>query len=121
MEKKVPIKTDSKKFYRQYLELMNPFVKLRGKELDVLAQLLYYNNKLKSIDEKHRWVVIFDYDNKQAIREELGLSEASLNNNLSALRKKGMIKNNKVIKGLLIYPNKNSKLTFNFIINESKA
>ena len=114
MEKNIPIKTTEDKFYRQYLELINPLLKLRGKELDVLAQLLLYNNSLKDIPEEHRWKIIFDYDTKTKIRTELDLSDASMNNNLSALRKKGIIENNKVLKNFLVYPNGAVKITFNF-------
>lgn len=118
MEKSIPIKTTSKSFYRQYLELLNPLIKLRGKELDVLAALLKYNNKLKDIPAEHRWKIIFEYETKTEIRTELGLSEASMNNNLSALRKKSIIKNNKVVKSLLINPGKECKVSFKFSINE---
>jgi len=118
MEKNIPISTTSELFYRQYLELINPLLKLRGKELDVLAQLLFNNNQLKEIPEEHRWKIIFDYDTKTKIRTALGLSDASMNNNLSALRKKGVIKNNEVVKNFLVYPDKSVKITFNFQINE---
>jgi hypothetical protein len=118
MEKSIPIKTSSRTFYRQYLELLNPLIRLRGKELDVLAALLKYNNKLKDIPEEHRWKIIFEYETKTEIRTELKLSEASMNNNLSALRKKNIIKNNRVVKNLLIYPGKECKISFKFSINE---
>ena len=121
MEKNISINTDSSKFYRQYLELLNPLIKLRGKELDVLAQLLFHNNKLKDIPEPHRWKIIFDYDTKVEIRTALELSDASMNNNLTSLRKKGIIKNNKVIKNLLIYPNKKSRIIFNFNIADESG
>ncbi|MAH44671.1 hypothetical protein CMI37_02530 [Candidatus Pacearchaeota archaeon] len=116
MDKSVPIKTTKGKFFRQYLELLNPLLRLRGKELDVLAEILYYNHKLEKIPEKHRWKLIFDYDTKTEICQKLQLSDASLNNNLSALRKKGIIKKNKVTNGFLIYPNNYCKLTFSFNI-----
>ena len=121
MEKSIPIKTSSSMFYRQYLELLNPLIKLRGKELDVLAALLKYNNKLKDIPEEHRWKIIFEYDTKTDIRTELGLSEARMNNNLSALRKKSIIKSNRVIKSLLIYPEKECKISFKFLVDESNT
>jgi DNA-binding MarR family transcriptional regulator len=118
MEKNIPIKTTEAKFYRQYLELINPLLKLRGKELDVLAALLLYNNDLKNIPEEHRWKIIFDYDTKTKIRTELDLSDASMNNNLSALRKKGIIENNQVLKNFLVYPNGAVRITFNFNLKD---
>jgi len=120
MEKKIiplpPIGVS--KFFRQYLELLNPIIQLRGKELDVLAELLYYNHTLKAIPEEHRWKLIFDYDTKLKIRNKLKLSEASMNNNLSALRKKNIIQENRIGKAYLIEPGKSFLLGFNFVIDE---
>lgn len=121
MDKSVPIKTTKGKFFRQYLELLNPLLRLRGKELDVLAEILYHNHKLKKIPEKHRWKLIFDYDTKAEICTKLHLSDASLNNNLSALRKKGIIKKNKVQNSFLIHPNNYCKLTFSFNITSENG
>lgn len=121
MEKSVPIKTTENKFFRQYLELLNPLLRLRGKELDVLAEILYHNHKLDKVPEQHRWKIIFDHDTKTEIRTKLDLSDASLNNNLSALRKKGIIRKNKVAKSFLVYPSNYCKLTFSFNIDKENG
>lgn len=118
MEKVMTFSTTKKKFFRQYLELLNPIVKLRPKELDVLAELLHYNNELSNIDEKNRWKVIFDYDNKKEMATSLDISVASFGNNLSYLRQKGIIVDNKVVKNLLVYPEDSFNLKFNFNISE---
>lgn len=120
MEKKIPLPSTSDKVYRQYVELINPVLKLRGKEIEVLAELLKYNNELKNIKEKNRWKLIMDYDNKSEICDTLDISEGSLANNLSSLRKKGWIVDNKVIPGLCIYPNGSFKLEFDFKIVDDK-
>ena len=117
MLKKIPIKCTNKNFYRYYVELLNPIIKLRKKELDVLAQLLYYDNKYKELEEKIRYKIIFDQDTKLEIREALNLSEASLNNNLSELRKKKIIKDNQITKGYRVYPGEDNQLIFNFVIH----
>lgn len=114
MEKNIPIGTTENRFFRQYLELINPILKLRGKELDVLAELMYYNNKMKDISEEHRWKLIFDYDTKAKIKNKLSLSDASLNNNLSALRKKHIIVENRIKKAFLVYPDNKFLLKFQF-------
>jgi len=114
MEKNIPIATTENKFFRQYLELINPILRLRGKELDVLAELLYYNYKFKDIAKEHRWKLIFDYDTKTKIRTKLELSDASMNNNLSALRKKNVIEANKVKQAYLVYPDNKFSLKFQF-------
>ena len=123
MEKKIiplPPTTESK-FFRQYLELLNPLLRLRGKELDVLAELLYHNHKLIDIPLEHRWKLIFDYDTKMEIRSKLQLSDASMNNNLSALRKKGVIENNKVNPNYVVLPENKFILGFKFNIEESAS
>ena len=120
MEKKIiPLPpTTGPKFFRQYLELLNPIIHLRGKELDVLAELLYHNHSLKSIPEEHRWKLIFDYDTKLKIRNKLKLSEASMNNNLSGLRKKKIIQDNRIAKAYMVEPGKEFLLGFKFVIDE---
>jgi DNA-binding MarR family transcriptional regulator len=121
MEKKIiPLPpTSGSTFFRQYLELLNPLLKLRGKELDVLAELLYYNHKLIDIPLEHRWKLIFDYDTKMEIRSKLKLSDASMNNNLSALRKKGVIENNKVKAAYVVLPENKFVLGFQFNIKDA--
>jgi hypothetical protein len=122
MEKSISINTSKSKFFRQYLELINPMIKLRGRELDVMAELLYHNNQLKSIPHKQRWQLILNYETKTEIRSKLKLSDASLNNNLSALRKKGILSDSGIVKNFLIYPVDNCKLSFKFDIkDESNA
>jgi len=114
----IPISTTSEKFYKQVVVLLNPILRLRGKEQDVLAQLMYYNNKYKDLDNSIRWKVIMEYDTKTEIQKKLGISAASMYNNLSALRKKGIIIKNKVHPNYLITPNKEFSLKFKFTINE---
>ena len=116
MEKIIKIPTTEEKIFRQYLEIFNPIIKLRSKELDVLSQLLYFNDKLKDIPEEHRNKILFDYDTKKEMQNKIGLSGAYFDNCLSILRKKGIIINNKLIKNFLFYPDKDVKLTFNFVI-----
>jgi biotin operon repressor len=90
MKKSIVQLTLSKKdFWRKYLEVMNPVLNLQNKERDVLAciVLLATSNKDNpKIEEK-----LLDYDSRVKIRSFLKMSEASLNNNISALRKKKLI------------------------------
>ena len=86
--------------------------------MDVLAELLYYNNEFKDIPEKNRWKIIFDYENKKEIANNLKISVASLGNNLSYLRKRSIIVDNKVVKNLLVYPGKTFNLTFKFNVGD---
>jgi DNA-binding MarR family transcriptional regulator len=102
--KKIPIKTNNRKFYRQFLELIKslpPINKLRPKEMDVLAEIMYENGKLKNIEDDYRYTLIFSTKNRREMRNLIGISEDSYNNNLSILRKHGLItKDNKLNKFL---------------------
>jgi len=92
------IKTDEAKFFKLWLLMLQPFLKLRNQEVNVLAKLLYYrytiskevsNNKI--VDE-----LVFNTTTRKKIIEELDLKEYSFNNILSALRKKKLIVNNSI-------------------------
>ena len=96
--------------------MLSPIIKLREKELDVLGQLLYSNNELKHIEEENRWIIIMSYENKKKMQDIIGLSSAYWDNCCTELRKKGILKNNKVEKNFLFYPDKNIKVIFDFII-----
>lgn len=120
MEKILALNTTEKVFFRQYVEILDPLIQLRGKELDVLAELLFQNNKLKDIDLKNRWKLILDYDNKKEMATVLNMSVASFGNNLSYLRKKGIIIDNKVVSNLLVYPGKEFDLVFKFKVDSER-
>src|SRR3990167_5281510 len=91
MEKRVQLKTTEQKFFKQVLELVNPILKLRKKEIDVLAVLMYKNNTLKSIALEHRIKLILEPSSRKEMRLLSKQSEASFNNNLSILKKKAFI------------------------------
>ena len=76
--KKIPIKTNNIKFYRQFLELIKslpPINKLRPKEMDVLAEIMYENGKLKNIEDDYRYTLIFSTKNRREMRK-IGASKA---------------------------------------------
>jgi len=116
MQKIIPIPTDERKFFRQYLELAAPLLRLREKERRVLAELLYYNYKYKAMDEEERFILIFSTSIRKKIMEELKVSDAVLNNNLSELRKKGYIVDNKIKRFYQIDPTENGTLTYKFMM-----
>lgn len=116
---KIPIKTTEDKFYRQFLELFRsipPFDKLRSRELDVLSQILYQNNKHSTIAEKTRPLVVFSKEVRKEMRDTLNISEDIFNNNLSGLRKHKLISENNRIRPFLesLHFDKEFKLEFNF-------
>jgi len=77
-------------FANQYLEFINPFNHLSRGEKDILAHIMTSDNVFienENIKEK----MLLDYDVKVHIMETLDITEARLNNVISALRKKGVI------------------------------
>jgi CRP-like cAMP-binding protein len=117
----IPIRSKLKKFYKQVVVLLNPILGLRGKEQDVLAELMYYNYKYQHLEEKIRWKVIMDYDTRTEIQQTLDISAASLYNIYSSLRKKGIIKENKVNKNYLIVPKEEFSLVFKFTVDKDES
>ncbi len=117
--KKIPIKTNNRKFYRQFLELIKslpPINKLRPKEMDVLANIMYENGQMGDMNDDDKYTIIFSTKKRKLIRELIGISEDSYNNNLSILRKHGLItKDNQLNKflGTVIFKN-NFSLEFIF-------
>jgi hypothetical protein len=110
--------------FRQWLEITKPFHKLAKQQQDVLALLLYYHYMFKKdiTTEKVLWKMVFDYDTKAKIKEELGIKDAVLHNNLTILRKKNIIINNQIVSTYIpkLTDNaKNFKVIFNFnLVNE---
>ena len=53
---RLTIATDERKFFRQFLEILSsipPLNKLRNRELDILAAMMYYNYLYKDFQIKY--------------------------------------------------------------------
>jgi hypothetical protein len=82
----IPITTDLKGFIKGYLTVLNPVLKLKDKELEVLAAFLmvwYPNRDKEGIDK-----ILFSTKVRKMIRKSVDMSEASFNNHITSLRKK---------------------------------
>lgn len=103
----ISIPTTTKKYFRLHLELIRsipPLDGLRYKELDVLAELLYWNYMFKDVSKDERWKLIFNYDTKLKMRESIFMEADQFNNCLTSLRKKGIIKGKSVISDFGVDP-----------------
>lgn len=93
-----------KKFYFAYVEIMvSPIYKLRKREEEILALLLYYNNIKKHIEEEDRLKIVFNINTRKKICEELGVTNNIIQQILNSLRKKGLIKGIKFNKSIEVY------------------
>lgn len=97
----VRIKINKKDFWKKYLELLNPVLKLRDKEREVFSCILVLvtGNKNNPNLEKQ----LLGYKSRVKIRTYVDISEASLNNNICNLRKRGFIL--KTNNGYKVHPN----------------
>ena len=76
---------------------------------------MYYNNEHKDLAENIRFKIIFDYDTKVKIAEDLNISMDVLNNNFTLLRSKKIIVDNKLAKGFrILHSGDDYELTFKF-------
>jgi len=120
----IPLQTNKAKFYRQVLEVLKsfpPINKLRPKELDLLAEFMKQNADNKSLPKNKRRIILFSTENRREIQEKLSMSQASFNNNLSVLRKYGLInKDNDLISLLDIDDMNNFSVEVKFYVQNSK-
>ena len=92
----IPIQSTLRGFLSGYLTILNPVLKLKDKEVEVLAAFLmvWYPNK----DKENIETLLFSTKVRKMVRKSVGISEASFNNHITSLRKK------KIITGRLINP-----------------
>jgi len=126
MGRTIVIGTDSKRFFRLYLELLKalpPLNQLSNKDCNVLAEMMRRNAELsesfKDKEDSKKWELVFASSTRKDMRKLLGLTEASFNNSVSLLRKAGIIKGNRLSKAFIVYPSDVNKVTFEFRIEKN--
>ena len=94
----IPLKSNISQSLKAYIQILNPILKLKDKEIEVLSSFLsvwFKNKDNKDIDK-----LLFSTPVRKMVRKSIGMSEASFNNHITMLRKKDMIKDkfiNKII------------------------
>ena len=117
------IHTSKKSIFRFWLEFLRPYHKLRTKEIEALALMLYYRYELTREIKDIEMVdmVLFSTQTRNKIREDLGgMGQKVFNNLLTSLRKKKVITKDNKINPVLI-PNMTEdgfKLIFDFEIKK---
>jgi hypothetical protein len=119
--KQANINVNLKQLFFRWLDITKSFHNLANQQQQVLALLLYHHYKFSKeiTNEKILWKAVFDYDTKAQIKEELGIGNQVLQNNLTKLRKKNIIKDNKILARYipeLEHNSKKFKVEFNFNI-----
>jgi len=107
---------DSESFYIEYIHAFNGFLRLSKKEILVVAELLKENAKLN----KESKDLLFETTIRKRIQSKLNMTVYNLNNYISSLKTKGILKeehgilsiNKKIIPEMV---NGKATLKYNFI------
>lgn len=125
----IEIVTTKEKFFREYLILKKPVIEsllyrinrkkisLRDMPLQILAELLYYNDMYRDEPEEKKWGIVFSRDVRMKIAAKFNLKEHQLNNYLSHLRNIKILEGKTIRKHFLVYPDKGVELSFKFRLN----
>jgi len=95
----IPLKASIAQSFKAYLHILNPVLKLKDKEIEVLSSFLsiwYINRDRENLDK-----LLFSTPVRKMIRKSINMSEASFNNHITMLRKKKMILSKKLNPNLL--------------------
>jgi hypothetical protein len=117
-EKTANINVTLKNLFVRWLDITSTFHKLTKQERSVLALLLYHHYKFNKeiTNPTILWKMVFDYNTKMQIKEELNMKDNLLQNILSALRRKNVIKDN-VIVGTYIPRLERTAKSFRIVFN----
>ncbi len=113
---KLKIVVDEYNYFQKLLAIFShipPFSKLRPKELQLYALLMFYNHKYRQLPPKDRNINIFHYSTKEEMAEELNIKVSGIYNLIQGLRKMGLVKQNSLV-AKYILP-KTNVLTFLFV------
>ncbi len=113
------IRTDKRSIFKYWLKFLKPYHKLRPKEIEALATILYYRYELSRdiLNDEMLDTVLFSTSTRIKIRKDLGnMDQKPFNNLLTGLRRKKVLsKDNKILNSLI--PNMTEEgfeLTFDF-------
>ena len=100
----------------EILSLVKPIKNLRPKERLLLAYILYYNDKYKSLDIEDRAKLVFNKTTRIDISEAMGIDSQTFYNNKSQLKIKGILYDEYLTKNFIYLYYKN-EFNLNFILN----
>lgn len=122
-KKVAQFKVDLRNCILQFLMITKPMHKLTNQEINVLGYLLYeyLSNRSNFKREEDLWKYVFDYDTKQRIKDRLDMGNAVFQNILTALRKKKVLVDNRIVPLFIPNIDRNDEafeLTFRFILKK---
>lgn len=114
---KLPIKVSNElDFFKKVLMVLSdtrPISLLRPRERELLAHLLYYNNKYKDRDLEERIKLVFHKSTRIDICEAMNIDGQTFYNNKSQLKNKGILSNGYLSKFFInLYYKNNFEISF---------
>jgi hypothetical protein len=93
----IPLKPERKDIYKAYIMCLNPVLKLKKREvevLDIVAKTYFHLNKAAQkgeVPKKEIYSRMYGGAGRKIMRDAIGMSSSSFNNHLLQLRKKNVI------------------------------
>jgi hypothetical protein len=87
------VQVTEEQFFKFWLNMLQPFIKLRQQEVDLLSKLLYHRYVISESTSDKTMVdfYLFSPENRKKMRAELDFEIYTFNNNLAILRKKRLV------------------------------
>lgn len=107
-------------FFKAFINLLQPIINVRPKEVEFLAVLLKYRNEISKAltDEDEIAAVLFSTKKRKEMRDELNMDEFAFNTILYDLRRKNLISKNIINKKIIPTVSDSMKqFNLNFKIN----
>lgn len=101
----IQISVEKGTYFRKLLTLLNdipPFNQVRPKELHLYALLLEINHKYRKIPLPERNKLIFNYDIRTTLGEQLKVKPSGIYNLMKGLRQAGIIEKDKLVPKYII-------------------
>lgn len=112
---------DTVRFFLAYLEIIacnNPIKLLAKGEKKLLAIIMYYNNKYKTLDKKDRHELIFSTSKRKEIMSLCKITEGVFNNYISQFRKHNIMLDNTINEEYEVFPDDNNEIIFKIPIKK---
>ena len=115
---KIPVDITLDGFFKVFVGVLNPILQLKPREQEVLTVILkvYYANKHLPAEDLNK--SILSSNTRKVMRKSIKMSEASFNNHLVQLKKRGVIsQDNQIAKFIISNLPKTKILEVTYTIN----
>lgn len=97
-----PIQIPLREFFKTYITCLNPYLRLKPREIEMTAILLKYYYENRGMKEDELYALLYSKEMRRKMRDEIKMTDASFNNHLVQLKAKRVLSNDgRMHKGLL--------------------